>query len=164
MSESDRLLPADVVTVVGIEAWRGRSAELVVLLGALSRQTVTPKVVPSPPGSAPAADAAEVADPAFWAADVAALSDALNWSSPTVGTPDRRTAPQAVPTGAERLTLTVEEAATSLGISRASAYEAVGRGDIPAIRIGRRILVPRAALERFLASTVTHEQEPETET
>ncbi|MDE3205945.1 MAG: helix-turn-helix domain-containing protein [Acidobacteriota bacterium] len=37
----------------------------------------------------------------------------------------------------------------SLGISRASAYEAVRRGDIPAIRIGRRILVPRVALQRF---------------
>jgi excisionase family DNA binding protein len=55
---------------------------------------------------------------------------------------------------AERLTLTVEEAATLLGISRAFAYEAVGRGEIPSIRIGRRILVPKAALQRFLARDV----------
>lgn len=49
-----------------------------------------------------------------------------------------------------RLTLTVEEAATALGISRAFAYEAVARGDIPCIRIGKRILVPKVALERML--------------
>lgn len=51
-----------------------------------------------------------------------------------------------------RATLTVEEAAVILGISRAFAYEAVARGEIPCIRIGRRILVPRVALERLLAS------------
>jgi excisionase family DNA binding protein len=39
-----------------------------------------------------------------------------------------------------------------LGISRAFAYEAVRRGEIPSIRIGRRVLVPRAALERMLNS------------
>ena len=51
-----------------------------------------------------------------------------------------------------RLTLTVEEAAATLGISRAFAYEAVRRGDIPSIRIGRRVLVPHAALNRLLSS------------
>jgi excisionase family DNA binding protein len=49
-----------------------------------------------------------------------------------------------------RLTLTVEEVAATLGISRAFAYEAVRRGEIPSIRIGRRVLVPRAALEKLL--------------
>src|SRR4051812_6906716 len=47
-------------------------------------------------------------------------------------------------------TLTVEQAGHELGISRNSAYEAAKRGDIPTIRIGRRILVPRVALERML--------------
>jgi excisionase family DNA binding protein len=51
---------------------------------------------------------------------------------------------------ARRLTLTVEEAAATLGISRASAYEAARRGDIPSIRIGKRILVPRSQLDRLL--------------
>ena len=51
---------------------------------------------------------------------------------------------------AERQTLTVEEAARVLGIGRNSAYEAVRRGDLPVIRIGRRYVVPRAALERLL--------------
>lgn len=45
---------------------------------------------------------------------------------------------------------TVEQAASLLRISRGSAYEAVGQGEIPSIRIGRRILVPRVALERLL--------------
>lgn len=35
-----------------------------------------------------------------------------------------------------RLMLTVEEAARILGISRAFAYEAVARSEIPSIRIG----------------------------
>ncbi len=52
----------------------------------------------------------------------------------------------------ERLTYTVEEAAEKLGISRPVAYQAVNRGDIPVIRIGRRILVPVAALEKLLAN------------
>jgi excisionase family DNA binding protein len=50
-----------------------------------------------------------------------------------------------------RATLTVEEAARVLGIGRGPAYQAVRRGDIPSIRIGKRMLVPRAALERMLA-------------
>ena len=59
-----------------------------------------------------------------------------------------------------RLTFTVEEAATALGISRAFAYEAVARGEIPCIRIGKRILVPLAGLNRLLESAGTATQEP----
>ena len=51
---------------------------------------------------------------------------------------------------AERLTYSVEEAARLLGISRNSAYEAVRRGEIPTIRIGRRILIPRSRLEAMM--------------
>lgn len=50
----------------------------------------------------------------------------------------------------QRLTLTVEEAAELLGISRASAYEAVRKREIPSLRIGKRILVPRSQLERLI--------------
>jgi excisionase family DNA binding protein len=46
----------------------------------------------------------------------------------------------------ERLTLSVEEAAAALGISRALAYELVARGELPCLRLGRRIVVPRRAL------------------
>jgi excisionase family DNA binding protein len=47
---------------------------------------------------------------------------------------------------AESLTLSVAEAAGLLGISRALAYDLVRTGDIPAIRLGRRLVVPRHAL------------------
>lgn len=50
----------------------------------------------------------------------------------------------------ERLTLTVEEAASLLGISRNLAYELVADGRLPSIRLGRRVLVPRQALYRLL--------------
>ena len=49
-----------------------------------------------------------------------------------------------------RLVLTVTEAATALGISRPHAYELVARGDLPSLRLGRRIVVPRHGLERLL--------------
>jgi excisionase family DNA binding protein len=51
----------------------------------------------------------------------------------------------------ERLTYTVTEAARLLGISRNSAYEAARRGEIPTIRLGRRILVPVSRLDDLLA-------------
>src|SRR5689334_12172304 len=46
--------------------------------------------------------------------------------------------------------LTIAEAARRLRIGRNSAYEAVRRGELPVVRIGRRLLVPRRALERLL--------------
>lgn len=55
-----------------------------------------------------------------------------------------------LPDPREYPTLSVEEAARILGLGRASGYEAVRRGDIPSIRIGRRLLVPTAALRRLL--------------
>ena len=63
-------------------------------------------------------------------------------------------APQAlrqnVETVGRRLALSVEEAANLLGISRSLAYELAARGELPVLRLGRRIVVPRAALERLL--------------
>jgi excisionase family DNA binding protein len=50
----------------------------------------------------------------------------------------------------ERATYTVPEAAALLGLSRNGTYEAIAGGHIPAIRIGRRILVPRTALQQML--------------
>lgn len=51
----------------------------------------------------------------------------------------------------ERRTLTVEEAARALGIGRSAAYAAARSGELPTVKIGRRLLVPRAALDRMLA-------------
>ena len=52
----------------------------------------------------------------------------------------------------ERIVYTVEEAAKLLGISRPTAFQGVERGEIPHIRVGRRILIPKASLDRMLAS------------
>lgn len=54
---------------------------------------------------------------------------------------------------ADALTLTVEEAAARLGISRTLAYElaAADRLPVPTFRLGRRLVVSRVALERALA-------------
>jgi len=46
--------------------------------------------------------------------------------------------------------MTVPEVAKLLGISKQSAYNAVARGEIAVLRIGKRFLVPRAAMERVL--------------
>lgn len=51
----------------------------------------------------------------------------------------------------ERRTYTVTEAATVLGISRTSAYERVRSGDLPALRLGRRIVIARAVVDAFLS-------------
>ena len=56
---------------------------------------------------------------------------------------------------AEAQTVSVVEAARRLGIGRSLAYEAAQRGEIPAIRIGRRLVVPLAALEAMLTPTAT---------
>ena len=50
----------------------------------------------------------------------------------------------------ERLALSVEEAGGLLGISRDLAYDLVARGEIPSVRLGRRLVVPRRALEEAL--------------
>lgn len=44
----------------------------------------------------------------------------------------------------------VGEAATLLGISRAHAYELVARDGFPHVRLGRRIVVPKHALDALL--------------
>mgnify|MGYP000908402718 CR=1 FL=1 len=53
-------------------------------------------------------------------------------------------------------TVTVEEAATMLGIGRNTAYEAVrqGRFPVPVVKIGKRYVIPRLPLERLLAGDV----------
>jgi excisionase family DNA binding protein len=46
--------------------------------------------------------------------------------------------------------MSVPEAADVLGISRAFAYALVARGDLPSLRLGRRVVVPRRALEQLI--------------
>jgi excisionase family DNA binding protein len=54
----------------------------------------------------------------------------------------------------ERRTMTVPEAAKVLGIARSTAFRAARSGEIPTIKIGKRMLVPVAALERVLSGEV----------
>jgi hypothetical protein len=49
-----------------------------------------------------------------------------------------------------RTVLSVPVAGRILDLSRQGAYDAVGRGDLPAIRIGRKVVVPVAKLRRLL--------------
>ena len=49
--------------------------------------------------------------------------------------------------------LTVEEAGRLLRLSRGSAHEAARTGQLPTIRIGRRLLVPRAKLMEMLGES-----------
>jgi excisionase family DNA binding protein len=60
----------------------------------------------------------------------------------------------------DRLTWTITEAAQLLGISRATAYEAAHRGELPVRLIGRRMLVPRVALLRLLEQDAPPDSRP----
>lgn len=53
------------------------------------------------------------------------------------------------------LTMTVTEAANILGISRTTAYECVRSGDLPALRLGGRIVIPTKTIDDLLASATT---------
>ena len=51
----------------------------------------------------------------------------------------------------ERLTVNVREAAKALGVSHVSIFNAINRGEFTAvIRIGRRVLIPKASLNKML--------------
>jgi len=52
-------------------------------------------------------------------------------------------------------TVSVPEAGAILGLGRNASYEAVQRGDIPAIRLGKKLRVPKAVLERMLSGAET---------
>ena len=51
----------------------------------------------------------------------------------------------------DQLTISVPEAGRRLGVGRNTAYEAARQGQIPVIRIGKRMVVPLAAFEAMLA-------------
>ena len=56
--------------------------------------------------------------------------------------------------------MTVREAAAALRISTAFCYELITQKRLPAVRLGRRILVPVASLNEFLSET-TQQVRPE---
>jgi excisionase family DNA binding protein len=53
----------------------------------------------------------------------------------------------------KELTITVEEAGRRLGIARALAYRLAANGQIPVLRLGRKLRVPVPALMRLLEAT-----------
>jgi excisionase family DNA binding protein len=53
---------------------------------------------------------------------------------------------------AGKATITVEQAATVLGLGRTAAYEAARRGEFPTRKLGRRIVVPVPALLEWLGA------------
>ena len=54
----------------------------------------------------------------------------------------------------QRRTVAIDEAAKILGITRNHAYRAAQSGDLPTIRLGKRLFVPVAALRRMLGEDV----------
>jgi excisionase family DNA binding protein len=76
-------------------------------------------------------------------------------AEPTRPAGDRTAAANDEERSDNRLTYTLTEVAEQLGISRALAYRAAKRGELPVLLIGRRMVVPRSAFLRFL-----HQDEP----
>jgi excisionase family DNA binding protein len=73
----------------------------------------------------------------------------IHWSAPTAtSAPTERSEHRGEP-----LVMSVEEAARLLGISRGLAYELARRGDLPCLRLGRRMVVPRVALLAMIAAS-----------
>jgi excisionase family DNA binding protein len=54
----------------------------------------------------------------------------------------------------ERLTMSVEDAADVLGISRSLAYELVRKGELPSLRLGRRLVVPVRSVEALVEDAI----------
>jgi excisionase family DNA binding protein len=141
------------VTVTAADYWASRPQQLAQLLTTAAAPGGT-RTIADPSGRPPDPSrfAVVTAPPAAWRDYPRELEEALSGADAS-DAPASRAAAGAVAPMNERLTLTVEEAGTLLGISRALAYEAGNREDIPSIRIGRRILVPKAAIQRLVGAT-----------
>lgn len=50
----------------------------------------------------------------------------------------------------ERMTMTVQEKASHLGISKPKAYELAHSANFPAVHVGKRILIPTEAFKEWL--------------
>lgn len=53
-----------------------------------------------------------------------------------------------------RLTLSVAEVAEALGVSRRTVYDMVADGRLRALNLGRRVVIPRVALEELLGHPI----------
>lgn len=59
------------------------------------------------------------------------------------------------------LAYSAAQAATLLGVSEWSVYRQAKAGRIPTMRVGRRLLFPRAALEQYVAEQAAASLEPQ---
>jgi len=141
--------PVEII-VLNPGYWTDKALQLAQLLG---RGAAGP--IGDPTGQPPDPETMlTIVDPEWWSSQPRELQEALNIGA---GVKERGGQGGGLASGAgtarqERLTLTVDEAAIALGISRAFAYESVRRGDIPHIKIGRRLLIPKAQLEQLLST------------
>ena len=55
----------------------------------------------------------------------------------------------------QRYCMGVPEVARRIGVSRNFGYELVKRGELPVIKFGKRLLIPKVALEKMLEEGVT---------
>lgn len=105
------------------------------------------EVLNRPPWTRQAVSVAEKGGRAFTAVELVAIAETLDipiadlFSQPP---PDEEPPAtfQLPPELQGRLTITVPEAGQLLGIGRDSAYAAAEHGDIPTLRLGRRLVVP----------------------
>lgn len=51
----------------------------------------------------------------------------------------------------KRQTSTIAEAAAAIGVADKTLYRAAARGEVPVIRVGRRLLVPQGWLDAVIA-------------
>jgi excisionase family DNA binding protein len=54
----------------------------------------------------------------------------------------------------QRVTWTVHETAERLGLTLSTVYAYIESGELPAVRLGRRLLVPREAVERLVENAM----------
>ena len=90
------------------------------------------------------------------------ISESVSIAERLAGKKRKRTPPPSAPAAAEllplappRMVMTVEEMGKELGISRATAYELVQRPDFPSFSIGRRVLVSRDGLLKWIEKQYT---------
>lgn len=57
---------------------------------------------------------------------------------------------RSIPEWETRTVLSIEEVALILGLGRSATYESARRGELPTLRLGRRILVPVSAFSKWL--------------
>ncbi|MFC1967417.1 helix-turn-helix domain-containing protein [Chloroflexota bacterium] len=58
----------------------------------------------------------------------------------------------------DKVVFTIPEVAELLGVSRNFGYELARRGEIPFVKLGSRIFVPKASLEKLLREDNGHER------